>query len=373
MNQRGRRVPPANIPACRWGAAPSALSSASMIEPDRHARQVRLPQIGAEGQRALAAGRVAIVGVGANGSHLAETLGRAGVGSLRLIDRDVVELSNLQRQALYTTEDVAASRPKAEAAARALSAIDPGLAIEPVVADLLADRADELLGGVDLVLDGTDNFPTRFVVNDWCVRAGVPWIYAGAVGVEGQTFTVVPGGPCLRCYVPEPPPPGSLPTCDTAGVLGPAINLVTALAATEALRWIVDDGDARVAREATVRVVDAWAGTVRGMTLARDPACPCCGARAFPFLDDAPAATAAELCGREAVQLPAPPGAPIALDFDALEPRVAGLGDVQRSAFLMRVDLPERRVLVFRDGRLIVGDTTDPSVARTVRAKLLGE
>lgn len=344
-----------------------------MSTDDRHARQVRLPQIGADGQARLAAARVAIVGVGANGSHLAETLGRAGVGFLRLIDRDVVELSNLQRQALYKTDDVEASRPKAEAAARALAAIDPGLVVEPAVADLLADRADALLGDVDLVLDGTDNFPTRFVVNDWCVRAGVPWIYAGAVGVEGQTFTIVPGGPCLRCYVPEPPPPGALPTCDTAGVLGPAINLVTALAATEAIRWIVDDDAARTADEATVRVVDAWAGAVRPMTLTRDPDCPCCVGGRFPFLDDAPASTAAELCGREAIQLPAPPGAPVTLDLEAIEERVGSLGEVRRSAFLLRVDLPERRVLVFRDGRLIVGDTTDAAVARSVKAKLLGD
>ncbi len=344
-----------------------------MTDTDRHARQIRLPQIGEHGQRALAAARVAIVGVGANGSHLAETLGRAGVGFMRLIDRDVVELSNLQRQALFTTADVEASRPKAEAAARALAAIDPGLVIEPVVADLLADRAEALLGDVDLVLDGTDNFATRFLVNDFCVQRGIPWIYAGAVGVEGQTFTIVPGGPCLRCYVPEPPPAGSLPTCDTAGVLGSAINLVTALAATEAIRWIIDDGDARTATEARVRVLDAWAGTVHMMSLGRDPACPCCGSGEHPFLTSARAATAAELCGREAIQLPAPPGELASLDLGAIEARVTSLGETQRSAFLLRIDLPERRVLLFRDGRMIVGDTTDAAVARTVRAKLLGE
>lgn len=334
---------------------------------DRHIRQIRLPQIGEAGQARLAAARVVIVGVGATGSHLAETLGRAGVGFLRLLDRDVVEESNLQRQALFTDDDARAVRPKAEAAAEALRRIDPGLRIEPVVADLIADDADALLGGVELVLDGTDNFGTRFVLNDWCVRAGIPFVYAGVVGVEGQVLSVVPGGPCLRCYVSEPPPPGSLPTCDTAGVLGTAVNLVAALAATEALKLLLGSDPGAVGR---VFVVDAWDGAVRHLHLPVEPACPCCQGHRFPFLDEAPAAVATELCGRDAVQLPAT-GRPV--DLDQVAARLGAEGEIAHTAFMVRIDLPDRRVLVFRDGRVIVGGTRDAGQARSIRARLLGE
>src|SRR5262245_36930353 len=208
--------------------------------PRRHVRQERLPQIGEAGQQRLARARVAIVGLGATGSHLAELLGRAGVGAagglLRLIDRDVVELTNLPRQTFFTDDDAASVRPKAQAAADALQRIDPALALQPAVEDLTADNAARLLSGVDLVLDGTANFPTRMLMNDFCVRQRVPWVYCGVVGTEGQVLVVQPGGPCLRCYVPELPAAGSLPTCDTAGVLGPAVALVAALAAAEALK-----------------------------------------------------------------------------------------------------------------------------------------
>src|SRR5262245_29470533 len=205
--------------------------------PRRHVRQERLPQIGEAGQQRLARARVAIVGLGATGSHLAELLGRAGVGAagglLRLIDRDVVELTNLPRQTFFTDDDALAVRPKAQAAADALRRIDPALALEPVIEDLTADNAARLLSGVQLLLDGTDNFPTRMLLNDWAVRERLPWIYCGVVGTEGQLLVVRPGGPCLRCYVPEVPAAGSLPTCDTAGVLGSAVALVSSLVATE--------------------------------------------------------------------------------------------------------------------------------------------
>ncbi|HEX5009871.1 MAG TPA: HesA/MoeB/ThiF family protein, partial [Planctomycetota bacterium] len=210
----------------------------------RFARQERLPQVGEAGQRRLAAARVAIVGVGASGSHLAEALGRAGVGAgpdgwLRLIDRDVVEVSNLPRQQLFTDADAEAVRPKAQAAAEALLRIDPSLHVQPRVHDVTADDVARLLEGAQLVLDGTDNFPTRFLLNDACVSRGVTWIYCGVVGTEGQALVVRPEGPCLRCYVPEPPPPGSLPTCDTAGVLGSVVGTIASLAATLALRELL--------------------------------------------------------------------------------------------------------------------------------------
>ena len=334
---------------------------------ERHIRQQRLPMIGDEGQAALARARVAIVGVGATGSHLAELLGRAGVGTLRLIDRDVVELSNLPRQTLFTTADVEQVVPKAVAAAKALAAIDPGLHIEPQVKDLTADLASELLADVDLVLDGTDNFPTRMVVNDWCVRAAVPFIYCGVVGIEGQLLVITPGGPCLRCYVPELPATGALPTCDTAGVLGPAVSLVSSLVAAEAIKLLVDSD---ASRPGEVFVIDAWGGTVRTIGLPNDPTCPCCALGQHTFLDQASAAVPTELCGRDAIQLPAS-GAPVDLTLAA--ERLATLGKVTAGPWLVRLDTDERRVLLFADGRVVVGNTRDVATARSIKARLLGD
>ncbi|MFT7464964.1 MAG: molybdopterin/thiamine biosynthesis adenylyltransferase [Pseudohongiellaceae bacterium] len=334
---------------------------------ERHIRQERLPMIGVEGQEKLARAKIAIVGVGATGSHLAEMLGRAGVGTLRLIDRDVVELSNLPRQTLFTTADVEQVVPKAVAAAKALQAIDPGLIVDPQVKDLTADIAAELLADVDLVLDGTDNFPTRMVLNDWCVRSAVPFIYCGVVGIEGQLLVITPGGPCLRCYVPELPAPGALPTCDTAGVLGPCVSLVTSMVATEAIKLLLGSD---ASRPGEVFVIDCWSATVRAIGLPQDPACPCCGAGEHPFLDQASAAVPTELCGKDAIQLPAS-GAPVDLQLAA--ERLAPLGKVTAGPWLVRLDTDERRVLLFADGRVVVGNTKDVSEARSLKARLLGD
>jgi len=334
---------------------------------ERHIRQERLPQVGPAGQARLAAARVAIVGVGATGSHLAEILGRAGVGFLRLIDRDVVELSNLPRQTLFTTADVEAVMPKAAAAAAALQRIDPGLVVEAAVTDLVADNVVELLGDVDLVLDGTDNFPTRMLVNDLCVRSRRPWIYCGVVGIEGQLLVVRPGGPCLRCYVPELPAPGALPTCDTAGVLGSVVALIAALAATEAIKLLLGS---EALRAGEVFVLDGWHAELRTLRLPVDPHCPCCQRGEHGFLDRPAAAVPTELCGRDAVQLP-PSGARV--DLDAAAARLAHEGRVTRSPFLVRLDTDTRRLLLFADGRVIVGNTRDPAEARSVRARLLGD
>jgi adenylyltransferase/sulfurtransferase len=338
----------------------------------RHVRQERLAQVGHDGQRRLAGARVAIVGLGATGSRLAELLGRAGVGALRLIDRDVVERTNLARQALYTDADADAVRPKAEAAAAALTAIDPGLRVEARVADLVPDNAGPLLRDVDVVLDGTDNFGTRLLVNDWCVRERVPFLYTGVVGTEGRMLLVVPGGPCLRCYVPEPPGPGLLPTCETAGVLGSAVAVLAGLAATETLRLLLGEAGGRSGR---VTVLDAWAGTLRRAALAADPACPCCAGGRYAFLDEAPAALSTELCGRDAVQLPAPGGR---VDLAAVAAGWRAEGAVTLGPALLRLDVPAegarpaRRILLFGDGRMIVGGTRDAAEARGVRARLLG-
>ena len=372
---------------------PPARVDAAFDRP-RFDKQLRLTQVGAAGQARLAAARVVVVGCGATGSHLASALARAGVGRrpagwLRLVDRDVVESANLPRQVLYTDADARELRPKAAAAAEALAAVDPALALDPRVEDLGPDNVSRLLGGAQLVLDGTDNFPTRFLLNDWCVRHAVPWIYCGVVGVEGQAAAFLPGGPCLRCYVPEPPPPGVLPTCDTAGVLGSVVGALASLAATAAIRLLVGSDPAPGPSppvETTVLVLDGWEPELRALRLPRDPACPCCGRGEHPFLDAAPAAAATELCGREAVALPATGGE---VDLAAVAERLASVGAVKASPFLVRVDLPDprpepgapgaggeavtRRLLVFRDGRVIVGGTRDPTEARSLRSRLLGD
>ncbi len=372
MTHAPRSDPPSHGTTPPGTASPGTTPpGAASPGPRRHVRQERLPEVGVAGQERLGAARVAIVGIGATGSHLAELLGRAGVGSgrgglLRLIDRDVVELTNLPRQTFFTDEDAAAVRPKAQAAADALARIDPALALEPAVEDLTADNAPSLLSGVDLVLDGTDNFPTRMLVNDWCVRERVPWIYCGVVGTEGQLLVIRPGSACLRCYVPELPAAGSLPTCDTAGVLGSVVALVGALVATEALKLLLGSPAVRAGE---VFVLDAWSAELRRLRLPRDPACPCCGAGRHPFLDDAPAALATELCGRDAVQLP---GAGAPLDLVEVAGRLRGEGTVTSGPHLVRLDTRDRRILVFRDGRVIVGGTRDAAEARSVRARLLG-
>ncbi len=333
---------------------------------DRHSRQIRLPEVGETGQAALAAARVTIVGVGATGSHLAELLARAGVGFIRLVDRDVVEISNLQRQALYTHADAEGVRPKAEAAAEALLAIDPGITIESIVEDFQADRADALLGDVDLVLDGTDNFSTRFLLNDHCVRDGRPFVYCGVVGKEGQVLSITKNSPCLRCYIPEPPPAGSLPTCDTAGVMGTAVTMVASLAGTEALKILLGKEPATTG---SVILLDVWQGALRKIELRKDPACPCCSLRSFPFLEDAGETTAIELCGKDAVQLPRTHGE---IDLLTVASQLEQVGSVKASPSMVRLDMDDRRILVFRDGRAIVGGTRDPAEARTIRDRLLG-
>jgi adenylyltransferase/sulfurtransferase len=338
----------------------------------RHLRQERLPQVGEAGQARLAAARVALVGVGATGSHLAELLGRSGVGSLRLIDRDVVELTNLPRQCLYTDADAEAVRPKAEAAAAALAAIDPALRLEPVVADLVADNVERLLADIDVVLDGTDNFATRLLVNDVCVRSRRPFVYCGVVGVEAQVLVIVPGGPCLRCYVPELPPAGALPTCDTAGVLGSAVSLAASFAATEALKLLLGSPSCTRARS-----------TCSTSGAASCAACVCCATR------PAPAAEAAATTSSTRRPPRWPPSSAAAtrsssrprgggVDLAAIETAWAREGSTALSPFLLRLDLPAagrapaRRVLLFKDGRMIVGSTRDPAEARVVRARLLG-
>lgn len=337
---------------------------------DRYSRQIRFAPLGAEGQGRLAASRVAVVGCGALGSVVAVALVRAGVGFVRLIDRDVPELSNLPRQVLFDEADVAAGLPKAVAAARHLQAINSAATVEPLVTDLAAANVADLLGGVDVIVDGADNFEARYLVNEHACRHGVPWVYGGAIGAEGRVLTIVPGRTaCLRCLVPDPPAPGSLPTCDTAGIIGPAALVVGAVEAAEAIKLLVGTPGEPSGR---LLVCDLWDNLWRTIDLAALAAegCPTCRGRDFPWLEGRLGGRPTALCGREAVQvMPATPG----VDLVALAARLAGLGSITANPWIVRAQVePGIELAVFADGRAIVTGTRDEARARGVVAKYIG-
>jgi molybdopterin/thiamine biosynthesis adenylyltransferase len=340
------------------------------FDPDRYSRQTRFAPLGAEGQMRLAAGRVAVVGCGALGSVVALALVRAGVGFVRLIDRDVPERSNLPRQVLFDEDDVVAGVPKAVAAARHLQEINSAASIEPAVADLTAATAESLLGGVDTIVDGTDNFEARFLVNEWCCRHGLPWVHGGAIGAEGRVLTILPGRTaCLRCLVPEPPAPGALPTCDTAGIIGPAALVVGAVEAAEAIKLLAGAHDTVASR---MLVCDLWENVWRTIDLSALAAqgCPTCRGGDFPWLEGRLGGRPTALCGRDAVQvLPATH----CIDLAALASRLAGVGSVTANAWIVRAQVePGIELAVFADGRVIVSGTRDEARARSIVAQYVG-
>jgi adenylyltransferase/sulfurtransferase len=331
----------------------------------RYSRQIRFEPIGPAGQQRIREARVAVVGCGALGSFQADALARAGVGMLRLIDRDFVELSNLQRQFLFDEADAREAMPKAAAAARRLAQINSEVALEPAIADLTPSNALELLDGIDLILDGTDNFETRYLINDVSVREFVPWIYGAAVGSYGLKMAILPGRTaCLRCVYPEYP--ANQPTCETAGVLGALTASIAALQVADALKILVQGPDAVVARLTTV---DVWSGEIRQIDPpARDPACPCCAAREFVYLDGSRRAPIS-LCGRNAVQIHER-SRPV--NLRELAGRLAGIAPVRSNEFALRVALDPYELTVFPDGRAIIKGTTDVGVARSLYARYVG-
>ncbi|MBZ5601078.1 MAG: ThiF family adenylyltransferase [Acidobacteriia bacterium] len=334
------------------------------INDPRYSRQIRFAPLGEEGQARIRGSRVAIVGCGALGSVQAEILTRAGVGRVRLIDRDFVEFSNLQRQFLFDESDARAGLPKAAAAARRLSKINAGVEIEPAIADLTAANAADLLGDVDLILDGTDNFETRYLINDVAVSRNVAWIYGAAVGSYGLKFAVAPGRTaCFRCVYPDPPE-GVQPTCETAGVLGPITATIAALQAADALKIL-----AGAAVSARLTTVDVWSGEIRQLEApAIDPHCECCGARRFSYLDGSRRATIS-LCGRNAVQVHERERP---IDLQELANHLRPVGEVRANEYAVRVVLDLYEMTIFPDGRAIIKGTDDLSVARSLYARYVG-
>lgn len=340
---------------------------------DRYSRQIRFARIGRDGQASIGASRIAIVGAGALGSVLSQHLVRAGVGYVRVIDRDVIEWSNLQRQMLYTEQDAADLLPKAEAAAKRLRAMNSSVQIEPVAADLTAANAEELLAGVDLVLDGSDNFTVRYLINDYSLKHHVPWIYGGAVGATGMTMTFIPGETaCYRCLFPDPPPPGTTDTCETAGVISPIIDVIASVQATDALKLLSGNANAL---HRTLFQVDLWnhSWLPLDMSHAKRVDCPACSKKHYEFLEHIEQETVAvTLCGRDSVHL-TPGRHAITLDLEALAVQLSSAGQISRNAYLLKVHLPGNMTFVlFQDGRAIVQGSEDPTKARSIYAELLG-
>ena len=335
----------------------------------RYARQLIFPGIGKEGQEKLLKARVALVGCGADGSAIADRLVRAGVGHLTLIDRDFIELNNLQRQVLYDEDDLRANLPKAVAAERKLRRVNSQVEVAGVVADLNAENAEELLVGADLVMDGADNFEVRYIINDVCVKHDIPWVYCGVVASYGMTMTIVPHQtPCLRCLFPDTPPPGATPTCDTAGIVNPIVSVVAGIAAAEGMKLLVGSGE----RNRGVIHVDLWENTFEAFDGGPPRAdCPTCGRGDYEFLGRPTGAQAVSLCGRDAVQIRVPGAHRLAL-ADVAE-RLRGAGQVTAAnEYLVRFKADEIEITLFADARAIVKGTSDEAVARSLYSKYVG-
>ena len=339
-----------------------------MTQPDRRfERQERFAPLGATGQARLQESRCLLIGCGALGGVIAQELTRAGVGTLVLVDRDVVEITNLPRQVLFEDRHASEGTLKVEAALETLSKIGGPTRFEAHADHLDSDNIEDLSEGCDLILDGTDNLGTRYLVNDFCVETGIPWIYGGVVGSSGLVLPVLPGtGPCLRCVFPEPPPAGALPTCETAGVILPAVAAIASLQAGLALRLLASpDG-----LEPALVEIDVWSGETRRVRAKRRPGCPCCEGHEFPFLHDPLTRPATILCGRNTVQVrgrqPAPDPHAVAKALDGIAHEVRFAGPI------LRFEVEEYRVTLFEDGRALVEGTDEIERALAVYDRYIG-
>ena len=363
-----------------------------MNSASRYHRQILLPQIGTEGQRRISESAAAVVGIGALGSVSANLLARAGVGRLLLIDRDFLEIQNLQRQVLFDEDDLRANLPKAVAAQRKLQKVNSEIKIEAEPTDLNADTLDGLLEGMDLVVDGTDNFETRFLINDYSLREKTPWIYGAAVGMEGSSYVVLPGeGPCLRCLFEEAPQSGEFQTCDTAGILAPMAHVIASFQAAEALKILAgkrEDVDRRLWK------IDIWKKEFKSVNVghlshplrAYSPSpsarragggpkgkggrCSGCSRANYPYLSRDLGSRTVTLCGRNAVQIYR--GERARIDFQNLARKLSGVGAVKYNDYLLKASIAPYEITVFQNGRAIIQGTEDAAQAKSVYAKYIG-
>ena len=344
-----------------------------MTDLSRYHRQILYPAIGESGQRLLGQSRVLLCGCGALGTVLAETLVRSGVGFLRIVDRDFVEITNLQRQVLFDEQDLAAQLPKSVAAANKLRLINSDVAVEAHVADVSPANVLGLAEGMDLILDGTDNFETRFLLNDVALELGIPWVYGGCIGSHGQVLPIFPGKTaCLRCLIEEVPAPGTTETCDTAGILGPTVNMIASLQAIQALKILAGQSDQV---EAALHILDVWDGTLRKMSvknLREQGQCPTCCKGARDWLHGNRAAQTTVLCGRHAVQFTPPDRRKI--NLPELAEKLRASGTVTVNPFLLKLVVQNGafEITLFADARAIIKGTDDPSVAKSLYARYVG-
>ncbi|MGB2666689.1 MAG: ThiF family adenylyltransferase [Candidatus Acidiferrum sp.] len=333
----------------------------------KYSRQMLFQPLGPDGQERLVAASAVLVGCGAIGAAAANLLVRAGLGRLRILDRDFVEASNLQRQSLFNEADAREALPKSVAAERALRAINSDVQVEGIVADLTSGNAEELLSGFPLILDGTDNFETRFLVNDFAVKTGTPWIYTAAVASYGLSFTILPGQTaCLACLMDSSLGSGLEDTCDTIGVLGPIVNLIASVEVAEAMKILSGRDSALHGR---LFSYDVWTARFQSIHPERNPQCSVCSQQRFSHLsgDAQPHIT---MCGRDSVQIHERSRS---LDLKALQDRLASAGsDARQNGFLLRFQIPPYEMTVFSDGRAILKGTKDPAVARSLYAKYIG-
>jgi molybdopterin-synthase adenylyltransferase len=340
-----------------------------MTMPERYSRQILFAPVGAEGQRRIRQARALVVGCGALGSAQVEALARAGLGRLRIVDRDFVEESNLQRQTLFSERDARERLPKAVAAARRVAEINSEVAVEAEVADVNAGNVERLVDACDVVLDATDNFATRYLVNDACVKHGVAWVYGAAVGSYGVTMTVRPrASPCLRCVFEDVPPAASAPTCDTAGVIMPVVAVVAAVQVAEALKLLAGRGESL---HRSLMQFDVWRNEWRRIRLTgRAPDCPTCALGRYDTLEAEAGDLATVLCGRDAVQVT--PRAAAQVDLEALAARLRAAGEVKVNPYLVRLRAGDYELTVFADARAIVRGTDDINLARSLYARYVG-
>lgn len=337
---------------------------------DRYARQTLFKPIGKEGQERLRAASVTIIGCGALGTAFANNLCRAGVGQLVIADRDYIELNNLQRQLLFDEDDIVQRLPKAVTAAKKLQHVNSEVKVEALVEDINADGIESLVRDTDLVLDATDNFETRYLINDVCVKYQRPWIYSGVIASYGVTMNILPGDtPCMRCVFPEMPLPGTTPTCDTAGILNGIVAAITGIASTEALKILLKS--AKVSREMVW--MDLWENTFDRVELPRQPDCPTCAQHDYEFLDSLDGTKSTSLCGRNAVQVRTSASKRGAkLDFPTLAQRLALVGEVHYNEFLLHCVVENYELTVFPDARAIIKGTDDEQLARSVYTRFIG-
>lgn len=336
------------------------------MELDRYSRQIIFPGIGQQGQKKLAESQVVVIGCGALGCFSASSLVRAGVGRIRIVDRDFIEYHNLQRQILFDEEDVKNQLPKAIAAEQHLKKINSSVDIQGIVADVNYANIEKFIAGADVVLDGLDNLETRYLINDACLKHDIRWVYGGAIASRGMTMNIIPGqSPCLRCVSPNIPSQGTILTCDTGGVINPAVFMVASLQSVETLKMLVGAED--INRD--IIYLDVWKGTFNRFQASRDPDCPACHGK-YEFLQTWSGTRATVLCGQDAVQVLNPKTNKVY--FPAIAKRLERLGQVSYNEFMLRFEVEGHQMVLFPDGRAIVKGTSDESLAKGLYAKYVG-